>query len=116
VIESWSGYFHPTNPAGTAPLDLGSEEANDWANFHKQIPALRVRFGRWWNSTWFYFYVGTNDSLFRSENEQTYRELRQARVPHVVFRLYQGGHNWSLWQRHAVHWVSTSLAIAAPAR
>ena len=24
VVESWSGYFHPTNPSGTAPLDLGS--------------------------------------------------------------------------------------------
>ena len=116
VIESWSGYFHPTNPAGTAPLDLGSEQANDWANFHKQIPALRKRYGRWWGSTWFYFYVGTNDDRFRDENEQTHTKLRAAHVPHVVFRLYQGGHNWSLWQRHAVTWVHAALGIAAKPR
>src|SRR5206468_11139206 len=24
VIQSWSGYFHATNPAGTGPMDLGS--------------------------------------------------------------------------------------------
>ncbi len=113
VIESWSGYFHPTNPAGTAPLDLGSEEANDWANFHKQIPALRTRYGGWWDSTWFYFYVGTNDSRFRAENEQTYSELREAHLPHLVFHVYQGGHDWTLWQRHAVGWVGAGLSVAA---
>ena len=25
VVESWSGYFHPTDPTGTKPLDLGSD-------------------------------------------------------------------------------------------
>ena len=74
------------------------------------------RYGRWWGSTWFYFYVGTNDDRFRDENEQTYTELRAAHVPHVVFRLYQGGHNWSLWQRHAVTWVHAALGIAAKPR
>jgi enterochelin esterase-like enzyme len=113
VIESWSGYFHATNPAGTAPLDLGSEQANDWANFHKQIPALETLYGRRLSSTWFYFYVGTNDSRFRSENEQTYSEMRAAHIPHVVFRVYQGGHNWGLWQRHDVNWVGAGLGHAA---
>jgi enterochelin esterase-like enzyme len=28
VIESWSGYFHPTNRSGTAPLALGSPTSN----------------------------------------------------------------------------------------
>ena len=28
VIESWSGYFHATNPDGTESLDLGSPGAN----------------------------------------------------------------------------------------
>ena len=113
VIESWSGYFHPTNPDGTASLDLGSSDANDWADFYKQIPDLSLRFGRWWTSTWFGFYVGTDDSRFRAENEQIYTRLRAARVPHVVFRLYQGGHDWSLWQRHAVDWVRAALRVAA---
>jgi enterochelin esterase-like enzyme len=116
VIESWSGYFHPTNPAGTAPLDLGSEEANDWANFHKLIPTLEDSYGRWWRSTWFGFYVGTNDWRFRDENKQTYRELRRIGAPHVTFAVYQGGHNWGLWQRHAPGWVRMALGAAAKPR
>jgi enterochelin esterase-like enzyme len=115
VIESWSGYFHATNPAGTAPLDLGSEEANDWADFHKQIPQLRQQFGRWWGRTWFGFYVGTNDPHFLAENRQLYAELRSARVPHVLFRIYQGGHSWGLWQGHAVDWMRAGLVRAARA-
>jgi enterochelin esterase-like enzyme len=113
VIESWSGYFRPTNPAGTAPLDLGSSQANDWADFYKLIPTLRARLGHWWASTWFGFYVGTDDSRFRAENEQIYSRLRAAGLPHGVFRLYQGGHDWSLWQRHAVDWVRAALRVAA---
>ena len=113
AIESWSGYFRPTNPAGTAPLDLGSGQANDWADFYALIPTLRARLGRWWGSTWFAFYVGTDDSRFRAENEQIYGRLRAAHVPHVVFRLYRGGHDWSLWQRHAVDWVRAALMVAA---
>jgi enterochelin esterase-like enzyme len=116
VIESWSGYFHATNPAGTAPLDLGSEPANDWANFHKQIPALKMRYGPLLDSTWFNFYVGTNDSRFRAENMQTFMEMRSQHIPHVLFRLYRGGHSWSLWQPHAVDWVRTGLREAARSR
>jgi enterochelin esterase-like enzyme len=113
VIESWSGYFHATNPAGTAPLDLGSKQANDWADFRTLIPTLHKRYGRFWTKTWFGFYVGTNDSRFRSENEQLYAMLRKARVPHVTFRLYSGGHDWTLWRRHAVDWVKRALVVAA---
>lgn len=113
VIESWSGYFHATNPAGTAALDLGSGEANDWADFHTLIPTLRARYGRWLSDTWFAFYVGTDDSLFRSENEAVYRELRAAGIPHVTFRLYGGGHDWSLWRAHAADWVRGALNVAA---
>ena len=116
VIESWSGYFHPTTPAGTGPLSLGSEQANDWADFRKQVPSLRSRYGRWWASTWFGFYVGTDDSRFRSENESLYAQLRAANVPHVTFQLYNGGHDWSLWQGHAVDWVKRALDVAARPR
>lgn len=116
VIQSWSGYFHATDPAGSSPLDLGSEPANDWANFHKQIPALKILFGRMLDDTWFDFYVGTNDSRFRAENVQTNTEMRAERIPHVLFRLYQGGHDWSLWQQHAVDWVQAGLREAASLR
>ena len=113
VIEAWSGYFHPTNPAGTAPLDLGSRAANDWADFSKLIPKLRSRYGRWLGRTWFTFYIGTDDSRFRAENERIFRALRAAHIPHVLFRLYAGGHDWSLWERHAVDWVRAALNDAA---
>jgi enterochelin esterase-like enzyme len=116
VIESWSGYFHATNPAGTAPLDLGSEEANDYADFRKLVPTLHSRYGRWWAHTWFGFYVGTDDARFRSENERLYRQLKAAHVPHVTFRLYNGGHDWSLWRGHAVEWVRRALDVAAKPR
>lgn len=116
VIQSWSGYFHATNPAGTAPLDLGSAQANEWADFHRQIPQLRRRFGRYYNRTWFSFYVGTNDPNFLDENRELSRELQRYRVPHVYFRIYQGGHSWGLWQRHAADWVGAALREAAQAR
>jgi enterochelin esterase-like enzyme len=113
VIESWSGYFHATNPAGTAPLDLGSREAEDWADFSKLIPRLRSRYASLLERTSFAFYVGTDDSRFRSENERIFKAMRAAHVPHVVFRIYAGGHDWSLWRRHAVAWVGRALSAAA---
>ncbi len=111
VVESWSGYFHPTSPDGTAPLDLGSEAANDWASAHKLIGRIRsfVNGGR----GYFGFYVGTNDSLFRVENEELYREIQSAGISGIVFRLYAGGHGWSLWSKHATTWLANGLAAAA---
>jgi enterochelin esterase-like enzyme len=116
VIESWSGYFHPTDPTGTQSLDLGSEEANDWANFHKLIPTLKKRFGAYATKTWYGFYVGTDDSRFRAENVQIARELEAAKLAHVVFRIYVGAHDWSLWNAHAPQWVGGALAVAAQPR
>ena len=37
VVESWSGYFHPTDPAGQHALDLGSSRAN--ANVCSPLPS-----------------------------------------------------------------------------
>jgi enterochelin esterase-like enzyme len=116
VIESWSGYFRATNPAGTAALDLGAADANEWANFHELIPRIRTRFARYLTSTYYGFYVGTNDRRFRAENEQTYREFRAYRIPHVYFRIYNGGHSWSLWQEHAEVWLAGGLRFAAKPR
>ena len=113
VIESWSGYFHPTNPAGTAPLDLGSAEANDWASAHTLLPRLERFLDGYGGTGYFAFYVGTNDSLFRRENEQFYAEIRKAGITRVVFRLYSGAHGWSLWSQHAAAWLGAGLADAA---
>jgi enterochelin esterase-like enzyme len=116
VIQSWSGYFHPTDPTGTRTLDLGSSEANDWATFEKQIPKLHKRFARWWHTTWYGAFVGTNDSRFRAENEQIARLFRVYHVPHATFRFYAGTHNWSLWQKHAPAWIGAGLIVAAHPR
>ena len=102
VIESWSGYFHPTNPEGTAPLPRGPA-----ANAHTLISQLRADERQ--RPTFFAFYVGRGDGRFRAENEQFSRELTAAGVQHV-FRIYAGGHSTSLWERHAPDWLKLALA------
>ena len=108
VVESWSGYFHPTDPTGTKAIDLGA--GND---VHRQLQATRTRLRRL--STYIAFYVGTGDSRFAAENEQLNRELARAGIPHV-FRLYPGGHEQALWGKHAGPWLSLALANLAPAK
>jgi S-formylglutathione hydrolase FrmB len=116
VIQSWSGYFKATDPRGTTALDLGSPAANQWADFSKQIPLLHRRFGPWWGSTYYSFYVGTDDTRFLDTNERIARELKAYSVPHVLFRVYEGAHAWSLWQTHATDWVGRALSAAAGPR
>jgi S-formylglutathione hydrolase FrmB len=113
VMESWSGYFHPTNRSGTAPLDLGSTAANRRASAHSFVSSLRTAFRR--RPTFFAFYVGRGDATFRAENQLLHRELAAARVSHV-FELYRGAHEQSLWVRHAVTWLGLALDHLAPAR
>jgi putative tributyrin esterase len=113
VIESWSGYFHPTNRTGTAPLNLGSTAANRRASVHSFVRSLRKVFRR--RPTFFAFYVGRGDATFRAENQRLHRELTAARVPHV-FELYAGAHEQSLWVRHAVTWLGLALDHLAAAR
>jgi len=63
VVESWSGYFHPTDPAGKRALDLGSAQANANASAHAFVKTLRRGFAR--RPTFFAFYVGSGDARFR---------------------------------------------------
>ena len=112
VVESWSGYQHPTNPAGTAPLDLGSASANRRASVHTFVSALQQAFRRY--PTFFAFYVGNRDARFRAENERLDDELREARVPHL-FRLYPGAHEQAIWSAHAPAWLALALAHLARA-
>jgi S-formylglutathione hydrolase FrmB len=104
VIESWSGYFHPTDPTGTQALDHGPH-----AVAHRLVPQLHDDP----RSTFVAFYVGRGDTLFRNENVQLARELTAAHVPHL-FELYRGGHETSLWQRHAADWLRLALRHLAP--
>jgi enterochelin esterase-like enzyme len=106
VIESWSGYFHPTDPSGLHALDLGSHAANRRASAHSFVRSLRRAFSR--RPTFFGFYVGQQDDRFRDENIQLHRELAAARVPHV-FEVYRGGHDQALWNRHAPAWLRLAL-------
>lgn len=112
VVESWSGYFHPTNPEGTAPLDLGSTRANARASAHTYVKTLKRRLAA--TPTFIGFYVGSGDARFRSENEQLHRELQGAGVAHV-FRIYSGGHDSTVWRAHAPEWLTLALDhLASP--
>jgi enterochelin esterase-like enzyme len=107
VIQSWSGYFHATNPAGTGPMDLGSPLANLVASAHAFVPLLP----RWfliWEPTYFGFYVGDRDDRFLDENRQLDRELRAANVTHH-FAVYAGGHTGALWSAHARDWIRRAV-------
>jgi S-formylglutathione hydrolase FrmB len=106
VVESWSGYFHPTDPQGIRALDLGSASANANASAHAFVKTLRGAFAR--RPTYFAFYVGRGDARFRDENERFDRELDAARVPHV-FRVYAGGHAQSVWSAHAQTWLAVAV-------
>jgi enterochelin esterase-like enzyme len=112
AIESWSGYFHPTDPTGTKALDLGSTRANARADVHRQLQAIRTRLKTL--PTYIAFYVGQGDNRFAAENRQLNLELSRAGIPHV-FRVYDGGHDQRLWQRYAEPWLSLALSHLAQA-
>jgi S-formylglutathione hydrolase FrmB len=101
VIESWSGYFHPTDPTGTMPLPRGPN-----ANAHTMISALRA--DERVRPTFFAFYVGSGDDRFRDENEVFSHQLTAAHVPHV-FQIYRGGHSTALWEQQAPKWLRMAL-------
>jgi enterochelin esterase-like enzyme len=106
VVESWSGYFHPTDPAGENALDLGTPRANAKASAHAFVRTLRRGFAQ--RPTFFAFYVGSGDSRFRDENRVFHRELSAAGVPHL-FRVYSGGHEQSVWDAHAQVWLAVAV-------
>lgn len=106
VVESWSGYFHPTDPTGTESLDLGSPEGNMRASAQALVPRLRSAFSRL--PTFLGFYVGSEDARFRAENIRLARALSRAKVP-FVFHIYPGAHEQSFWNAHAPDWLALAL-------
>ena len=113
VIESWSGYFRPTDETGEKTLDVGSKADNDNASVHALLAQLKTQFRRY--PTFFGFYVGKSDPTFVADNVRLDRELTAARVSHL-FELYAGGHTTALWQAHAVAWLRLALDhLHAPA-
>lgn len=107
VAESWSGYFHPTDPSGVFPISDRS-----WLSAHAFVPTLREAFR--FHPIFLGFYVGADDGLFRPENVELARQLSRAHVP-FLFREYPGGHVQTLWTREAPAWLSLALDhLAAP--
>lgn len=114
VVESWSGYFHATNPDGSAPMPLPAGKAA-WADAHRLVPHLGADLKR--EPLLLAFYTGSSDPYpgFTAENERFARELTSAGVPHR-FAVYPGGHTTALWLAHAPVWLRLALDALAPAR
>jgi putative tributyrin esterase len=106
VMESWSGYFRPTDPTGEKTLDVGSDADNAYASVFDQIPQLKKAFAK--NPTFYAFYVGSSDPNFVPDNVQLDKGLSAAGIYHV-FDVYPGGHDNALWQGHAVRWLGIAL-------
>jgi enterochelin esterase-like enzyme len=106
VIQSWSGYFRPTDPTGRKTLDLGSAAANAYANVENLVPSLASQFKHY--PTSFAFYVGRDDPTFVPDNTLLDSALTAAGIPHL-FRLYPGSHTTTLWKSHAPTWLGSAL-------
>ena len=106
VIESWSGYFHATDPSGTRAIDHAEASA------HALVPQLRRTLRI--KPTLVAFYIGRGDTRFLAENRAFNAELSRAGVAHH-FAVYRGDHDSTLWQRHAHAWLAMALARLAPA-
>ena len=101
VVESWSGYFHATDPTGTKAIAAPAS-----ANVHQLLAQLASDEQR--RATFLGFYVGRADSRFLVENEQFADELSAAGIQHK-FALYPGGHETALWRRQADRWLRLAL-------
>jgi enterochelin esterase-like enzyme len=112
AVQSWSGYFVATNPAGTKVLDLGSAQANAAATVPRG-PELKSRVQSL--PTQIAFYVGLQDDRFLTMNRQYDAALRQARIGHI-FHTYQGGHSAGLWRTQAPAWLGRALRYLAAGR
>ena len=106
AIQSWSGYFQPTDPSGRSARSVGSAAADAEADVEALVPRLTAQFVRY--PTSFAFYVGTSDPTFVSANLSLNRALTAARIQHV-FRLYAGGHTKALWEAHAPGWLGLAV-------
>lgn len=113
VIESWSGYFRPTDPSGTHVASRGSPAWDAEASAFTLVPWLAGAFTR--RPSYLAFYVGSADSRFVPDNVTFDRDLTAANVAHV-FQLYPGGHTWALWDAHAAEWLGAAFAHLLAAR
>jgi S-formylglutathione hydrolase FrmB len=101
VIESWSGYFHPTDPTGTASLPR--EPAASARNLVGDLRSDETQ-----EPTFIGFYVGRGDTRFRADNERLDAQLDAAHVAHT-FDLYPGAHTTAVWKAHGTAWLELAL-------
>ncbi len=113
VIESWSGYFRPTDPTGTHVVHRRSPAWDAEASAFTLVPWLAGAFTR--EPSYLAFYVGNADTRFVPDNEAFDQKLTAANVAHD-FQVYPGGHSWTLWDAHAADWLGAAFAHLAPAR
>jgi enterochelin esterase-like enzyme len=106
VVESWSGYFHATDPSGTKAI--AAPASSDVHTLLARTAADERR-----RSTFLGFYVGRGDKRFRAENEQFADELTRAGIKHV-FALYDGAHESALWRAQAQRWLALALDHLSP--
>jgi enterochelin esterase-like enzyme len=112
AVQSWSGYFVATNPAGTKVLDLGSAQANAAATVPRG-PELKSRVQSL--PTQIAFYVGLQDDRFLTMNRRYDAALRRTGIAHV-FHTYPGGHSVTLWRSQAPTWLGWALHYLAAGR
>jgi enterochelin esterase-like enzyme len=112
AVQSWSGYFVATNPAGTQVLKLGSPQANAAAKVPRGAP-LKSELQT--EPTQIAFYVGRQDSRFLTMNRQYDASLSQTGIAHI-FRTYPGGHSPTLWRSEAPTWLGWALGYLATSR
>ena len=112
AVQSWSGYFIATNPAGTQVLDLGSPQANAAATVPRG-KGLKLRLAS--QPTQIAFYVGLQDNRFLTMNRQYDAALRHAGIGHI-FHTYLGGHSAALWRSQATTWLTWALKYLAAGR
>jgi enterochelin esterase-like enzyme len=112
AVQSWSGYFVATNPAGTKVLNLGSPQADAGAKVRRGGPLkseLRSL------PTQIAFYVGRQDSRFLTMNRRYDASLTHTGIAHI-FHTYPGGHSPALWRSQAPTWLTRALTYLAARR
>ena len=107
VVESWSGYFHATDPVGAHPLDLGSPDADEAGSVHTYVHDARQIYARY-RPTYVGFYVGDADPHFLAENIALHNELDNVGVRHD-FAVYPGAHSGSFWAQHQDDWIARAV-------
>jgi enterochelin esterase-like enzyme len=112
AVQSWSGYFVATNPAGTKVLNLGSTQADAAAKVPRG-PQLKSQLQSL--PTQIAFYVGRQDSRFLTMNRQYDASLTRTGISHI-FHTYPGGHSAALWRSEAGKWLGWALSYLATSR